>query len=82
MNASLQSDAKLAMREEEDALLIAQSESKKLKRQNKNNIYSEDLDAYVKMLSQTEKKGKPSTDAKDGGENSFYKDNDSDDTVR
>ena len=30
MNASLQSDAKLAMREEEDALLIAQSESKKL----------------------------------------------------
>lgn len=91
-NASVQSDAKLAMREEEDALLMAQSESKKMKRQNKNNIYSEDLDAYVKMLNQTEKKKQkqhqPTSETKTGegsnsnedGSNDFYKDNDSDDT--
>jgi len=85
-NASLESDAKLAMRKEEDALLMAQSESSKLKRQNKNNIYSEDLDAYVKMLNQTEKKKKPvsevmkTSDGNIDGENDFYKDDDSDDT--
>lgn len=88
-NASVQSDAQLAMRQEEDALLMAQSESRKLKRQNKNNIYSEDLDAYVKMLNQTEKKKQqqPTSDGKAGdgnnnedGSNDFYKDDDSDDT--